>query len=133
VSTPPDPSATQPEATASAVDPGAGGEAPPADRAPARTGSVSGTRASATWGALAAGLLFFVVVLVFILQNLGDVRVHFFWVTWRIPLAVDLLLATVLGGLVMLFAGSVRILQLRRSARATASGGAPSGRRFGRR
>jgi uncharacterized integral membrane protein len=66
-------------------------------------------------------LFLLVVVLVFILQNLRSVRVHFLWVTWTIPLAVDLLLATVLGGLIMFSAGSVRIVQLRRAARRNAA------------
>lgn len=75
------------------------------------------TRASATWVALAAGLFFLIVLLVFILQNLHSVKVHFFWANWTVPLAVDLLLATVLGGLVMFAAGALRILQLRRQAK----------------
>lgn len=78
---------------------------------------VAGTRTSHTWVALAAGLFFLIVVLVFILQNLKSVKAHFFWATWSIPLAVDLLLAAVLGALIMFTAGSLRIVQLRRAAR----------------
>lgn len=85
--------------------------------APAGREKVGGTRVAHTWVALAAAMFFLVVVLVFILQNLRSVRVHFFWATWTIPLAVDLLLATVLGGLIMFAAGSLRIVQLRRVAR----------------
>lgn len=85
--------------------------------APAGGARAAGTRTSHTWVALAAAMFFLVVVLVFILQNLRSVRVHFFWATWTIPLAVDLLLATVLGGLIMFTAGSLRIVQLRRAAR----------------
>ena len=81
---------------------------------PARVG---GTRTAHAWVALAAGMFFLVVVLVFILENLHSVKVHFFGATWDIPLAVDLLLAAVLGALVMFAAGSLRILQLRRAAR----------------
>lgn len=83
----------------------------------ARPRRVAGTRTSHTWVGLAAGLFFLVVVLVFILQNLKSVKAHFFWATWSIPLAVDLLLAAVLGALVMFTAGSLRIVQLRRAAR----------------
>lgn len=74
-------------------------------------------RASRTWLALAIGLILTIAVLVFILQNLHSARVHFFTATWSIPLGVDLLLATVLGGGIVFAAGSVRILQLRRAAR----------------
>ncbi len=72
------------------------------------------TRASATWTALAIGLALLVVVLVFILENLQEVKVTFFGAHWRAPLAVDLLLAAVLGGLVVFMAGALRIVQLRR-------------------
>jgi uncharacterized integral membrane protein len=58
-----------------------------------------------------------VVVLVFILQNLKTVRVSFFTVDWRIPLALDLLFAAVLGGLIMLAVISLRNFQRRRAAR----------------
>lgn len=76
-----------------------------------------GTRTAHTWIALSAGLFCLIVVLVFILQNLHSVRVHFFGATWTIPLAVDLLLAAVLGAVVMFAAGSLRIMQLRRAAK----------------
>ncbi|MGC8626620.1 MAG: lipopolysaccharide assembly protein LapA domain-containing protein [Acidimicrobiales bacterium] len=75
------------------------------------------TRASAVWAAMAAGLVLLVVVLVFILENLQEVRVSFFAAHWRIPLGVDLLLAAVLGGLVVFSAGAVRLFQLRLHAR----------------
>jgi uncharacterized integral membrane protein len=58
-----------------------------------------------------------VVVLVFILQNLKTVRVSFFTADWRIPLALDLLLAAVLGGLIVLAVISFRNFQRRRAAR----------------
>lgn len=89
------------------------------------------TRTAQTWFSLSAGMVMLVVVLVFILQNLHSVKVHFLWATWTIPLAVDLLLATVLGGLIMFTVGSVRIVQLRRLARrnlAAAAPGRPTGR-----
>jgi uncharacterized integral membrane protein len=95
-----------------------------AERSAATSPVIPPTRAGHTWLALAAGMFFLVVVLVFILQNLHSVRVHFFWATWTIPLAVDLLLATVLGGLIMFTAGSLRIVQLRRVAKRNAA--APS-------
>ena len=104
-------------------DPPAGPQVPvvePARRGPGRS------RISAAWVALAAGMVALVIVLVFILQNLKSVRVHFFWATWSIPLAIDLLLASVLGGLVVFTVGSVRIMQLRRATRrSTTAEGAP--------
>ena len=99
--------------------PEAGGTAGPAGvpAAEPQAAGLTNTRTSHTWVAVSAGLFFLVVVLVFILQNLHSVRAHFFWATWSIPLAVDLLLAAVLGGLIVFAAGSLRIVQLRRAAR----------------
>lgn len=94
----------------------ADGDAPEL-KAPPQAQPVPSTRTSAVWTALAAGLLFTVVVLVFILENLQDVKASFFTAHWSIPLGVDLLLAAVLGGLVVFAAGAARLAQLRRHAR----------------
>ena len=59
-----------------------------------------------------------VVILVFILQNLQSVEVHFLFMQGNLPLAVALLFAMVLGAVVVLAFGAVRILQLRMVARA---------------
>lgn len=75
------------------------------------------TRASAAWTALAVGLALLVVVVVFILENLQDVKVTFFGLHWKIPLGLDLLLAAALGGAVVFAAGALRMLQLRLHAR----------------
>lgn len=75
------------------------------------------TRASATWVAVFGAMVALVIVLVFILENLRSVKVTFFGAHWRVPLGVDLLLAAVLGGLLVVLVGTVRILQLRREAR----------------
>lgn len=83
--------------------------------------SAPSTRTSALWTALAVGIVLLVAVIVFILQNLEKVKVTFFAVHWRIPLALDLLLAAVLGGAIVFVAGALRILQLRRHARRRAA------------
>ncbi len=85
-------------------------EAGPPGRAPAH-------RLSRAWVALTAGLIFLVVVLVFIVQNLHSVKVHFFWGTWTAPLALDLLFAAVLGGLTVAAVGWWRIVHIRRTER----------------
>ncbi len=85
--------------------------------------AVPATRASAVWTAVVVGLVLLAAVLAFIVQNLQDVDVAFFGAHWRIPLGVDLLLAAVLGGLVTVAAGAVRLLQLRRVARRHARAG----------
>jgi uncharacterized integral membrane protein len=63
------------------------------------------------------GLILAVVGLVFILQNETRVQVSLFMLHWRIPLALDLLFAAVLGGAMVLAATSLRALRHRRQAR----------------
>lgn len=75
------------------------------------------TRTSAAWVALLVGMLALIVVLVFILENLATVKIGFFGEHLKLPLAVALLLAAILGGLVVFLLGSIRILQLRQAVR----------------
>ncbi|MGH9307564.1 MAG: LapA family protein [Acidimicrobiales bacterium] len=70
-----------------------------------------------TWAWVGFSLVCLVVIAVFVLENLGSVPVSFFGAQWRAPLAVDLILAAVLGGLIVFGFGSVRIVQLRRAVR----------------
>lgn len=102
-------------------DGGSRGDGPGHDLTGSGTGEPSAgpqtTRRSALWAGVAAALFLLVVLLVFILQNLKEVRVSFFWIHWRIPLALDLLFATVLGGLIVFVAGLLRMLEMRRSSR----------------
>ncbi|MHB1488627.1 MAG: LapA family protein [Acidimicrobiales bacterium] len=72
---------------------------------------------SRAWVGVGVALVCLIIVAVFVLQNLDSTRVSFFSLHWRAPLAVDLLLAAVLGGLVVFGFGSVRIIQLRRAGR----------------
>jgi uncharacterized integral membrane protein len=75
------------------------------------------TRLSGAWTALVIGIATLVVILVFILQNLQSIEVYFLFFHWHLPLAVALLFAMVLGAVVVLAFGAVRILQLRLVAR----------------
>lgn len=70
------------------------------------------TRAAAVWSALIVGFLILILLLIFIAQNTASVR-------WSLPLGVAILLAAVGGGLITVFAGTARILQLRRAAKKT--------------
>jgi uncharacterized integral membrane protein len=75
------------------------------------------TRLSGAWTALVVGIIALVVILIFILQNLQSVDVHFAVFHGHLPLAVALLFAMVLGAVVVLAFGGGRILQLRLVAR----------------
>jgi uncharacterized integral membrane protein len=84
------------------------------------------TRLSGAWTALVVGIVILVVILVFILQNLQSVEVHFLFMQGQLPLAVALLFAMILGAVVVLAFGAGRILQLRLVAR-RAGGEGPRG------
>jgi uncharacterized integral membrane protein len=73
------------------------------------------TRAGRVWLAIAPALVFLVLLIVFIAENGQHVKVSFFGASGHPPLAIALLIAAVAGAVVVLLAGSVRILQLRRA------------------
>jgi uncharacterized integral membrane protein len=89
--------------------------APRAPAQPRRT--VERTRASALWTAVAVGLLVLAVILIFVAQNSDKVNIHFLAMDGAMPLGVALLVAALLGALLMLAIGTIRILQLRRLAK----------------
>ena len=82
------------------------------------------TRLSGAWTAVVIGLIALVLILVFILQNLQNVEISFLVFNGRLPLAVALLFAVILGATIVLAFGGARILQLRRVARASRRRGA---------
>jgi uncharacterized integral membrane protein len=75
------------------------------------------TRLSGAWTALIVGIVTLLVILVFILQNLQGVELHFLVFRGRLPLALALLFAVILGAIIVLCFGGGRILQLRLVAR----------------
>lgn len=95
--------------------PGAGDVAPSTD--PSADPPFTHTRASGLWAAVVVALIALLVLVVFILENGRHVKVVFFGAHATLPLGVALLLAAVIGGLVVVLAGTARILQLRRRAR----------------
>jgi uncharacterized integral membrane protein len=84
------------------------------------------------WAASAVGLVLLVLLIIFILQNLNEVSVTYFALTFTLPLGMALLIAAVAGGALVTIAGGARILQLRhqrsqsRSASAQATGSSSS-------
>ena len=84
--------------------------APPKD--PLRRSHTSGA-----WIAVVALALLLLLLVVFIAQNTQDVEVAFLAWEGRAPLAVSLLVASLVGILIAVVAGSLRILQLRRRVR----------------
>jgi len=92
------------------------GDVPGESGAEPRTTSerITSTRTSRAWIRLLPALLVLVVILVFVFQNPKDVKVSLFTFSGALPLSVALLGAVILGALMALALGSLRILQLRR-------------------
>jgi uncharacterized integral membrane protein len=79
--------------------------------------TVPTTRTGVAWWALGLSLLLLILILVFVLQNLTSTTTTFFSIKWTIPLGLDLLLASILGGVIAFLLGGARMLQLRRVVR----------------
>lgn len=75
------------------------------------------TRAGALWSALIGGFLVLILLLIFITQNLASASFAFLGWHWTLPLGVAILLGAVVGGLITVAAGTVRIVQLRHAAK----------------
>jgi len=71
------------------------------------------TRLSGAWTAVVIGMVTLVVILVFILQNQKSVDVSFLIFEGRLPLAVALMFAMILGAFIVFAFGAARLLQLR--------------------
>lgn len=74
------------------------------------------SRAGFTWTALVISAIVGVLLLIFILQNLDEVRVHLLFWHLSLPTGVGALLSVLVGALIMALAGGLRIWQLRRVA-----------------
>ncbi|MGQ4614727.1 lipopolysaccharide assembly protein LapA domain-containing protein [Nocardia sp. R7R-8] len=90
---------------------------PPGAPPTAATKRSLSSRTGYAWTGLVAGILILVLLLIFIVQNLEQVQVHFFFWDFSLPLGVTVLLSMIGGALVMASVGGMRILQLRRAAK----------------
>ena len=75
-------------------------------------------RARHLWLGLVPGMVALVIMLVFIFQNLRETTVSFLGFSGGAPLGLALVAAALLGGIIVFALGSVRIVQLRKLARA---------------
>jgi uncharacterized integral membrane protein len=80
------------------------------------------SRTGAAWVALIVAAIVFVFLLIFVVQNPGDVQVRYLWFEGTLSLGVAMLFAAVAGALTAGLLGTVRILQLRSRARRIAAG-----------
>ncbi len=97
--------------------PGGVSDEPSSSRDEGAAAQPAGSRASVLWASVVVALVVLLALAVFILENGQHVKVSYFGAHGSLPLGVALLLAAVFGGLVVVLAGTVRILQLRRHAR----------------
>lgn len=88
------------------------------------------TRTGAAWTAVIVGLVVFILLIVFFIQNQDIAQVHFLGLTGPVPLGIALFIAAVAGGVLVAVAGAARIIQLRAAARrrSRASSIPPQGR-----
>ena len=75
------------------------------------------SRTSSAWFAVVALAVLLLLLVIFIAQNTQDVEVTFLAWDGEAPLAVSLLVASLVGIVLAVIAGSLRILQLRRRVR----------------
>jgi uncharacterized integral membrane protein len=78
---------------------------------------IRSTRTSRALIRLLPALVVLTVILVFVFQNPKDVKVSLFTFSGTLPLSVALLGAVILGALMALALGSIRIFQLRKQVR----------------
>jgi uncharacterized integral membrane protein len=121
--TPPTPSGGDTEPTATSESREAPREAPrrTAGSAPPKD-PLRRSRASGLWIAVVALVVLLVLLAIFILQNTQSVEIAFLGWDGHAPLAAALLIATALGLLIAVAAGSMRILQLRLRVRRAQKG-----------
>lgn len=82
---------------------------------------VGSTRASRVWVRVLPAMVLLAVILVFVFQNLQHTKVNFVTASGSVPIAIALLVAAALGGLLVLAVGSIRIFQLRGAVRRASS------------
>jgi uncharacterized integral membrane protein len=75
------------------------------------------TRTSAAFKGFVAGAVVLLLLLIFIVENTGSVKISYFGATAHLALGVALLLAAVGGALLVAIVGGARISQLRRHAK----------------
>ncbi len=86
-------------------------------QAPAAPQPPPTTRTGVAFGALIAGAIVLILLLVFILENTESVKISYFGAGGHLPLGVALLLAAIGGALLTGIVGAARIVQLRRHVR----------------
>ncbi|WP_181780118.1 LapA family protein, partial [Pseudonocardia pini] len=83
---------------------------------PRRAPKAERSRISGMWVGLILSAVVLLFLLIFILQNLDPVQIHFLGLNGTLPTGVALLFGAIAGILLVAIPGSARIVQLRRAA-----------------
>lgn len=75
---------------------------------------IDSTRTSRAWSRILPALILLAIILVFVFQNLNTAKISFIMFSGTVPLALALIVAAALGGILVLTIGSIRIMQLRK-------------------
>ncbi|MDR6592111.1 lipopolysaccharide assembly protein LapA domain-containing protein [Saccharothrix longispora] len=94
-----------------------GGQAGGVQPGGVQPGKIRPTRISGTWVAVLASVVVLIFLLVFVLQNLTGVTIHFLGISGTLPLGVALLFGAIAGAVLVGLVGAARIMQLRRQAK----------------
>ncbi|OUC76947.1 LapA family protein [Gordonia lacunae] len=90
------------------------------DRLRRTVADVEHTRTRATWFGVVIGAIILVLLLVFIVQNLGSQTIELLFWEVNLPLGVSLLIAAIAGALIVALVGGLRMMQLRRALKKAA-------------
>lgn len=90
---------------------------PSAEHGRVEPAKIKNTWLSGTWLAILIAVVLGILLLIFILQNLSSITVHYLGASGSLPIGVALLLSAVGGALLVALVGTARILQLRRVAK----------------
>lgn len=88
--------------------------------APSRSSTkmkLGGTRAAIIWTFTVAALVVLILLVIFMIQNQGQVTVYFLGFQGQMSLGISMLIAAVAGAIVVAISGAVRIIQLRSRSR----------------
>lgn len=77
------------------------------------------SRVGTTWLSLAVFAVILLLLVIFILQNNDDVAIKYFGWSGNVPFGVSIILSAIIGAILTLLIGSIRIWQLKMAARKT--------------
>lgn len=75
------------------------------------------SRVGVTWLTMTAFAIILLLLIIFILQNNNDVAIKYFGWDGSVPFGISIVLSALVGAILTLLIGSIRILQLKKDAK----------------